>query len=99
MGGVPPILAILPNGEEKMRTVNSETIKPRTMREIDMMWNAGPSANSTYHVIIPAGTRAVPSGVPDEYFIDDLSWIADKRSMLYHDATHRGIRIGKEYVE
>ncbi|CAE6822779.1 hypothetical protein R70006_06285 [Paraburkholderia domus] len=49
-----------------------------------------------YDIVVPAGTRCVKleaGGGQPTWVVDDLSFIADKRSMLFHDAEHYGIRI------
>lgn len=54
---------------------------------------------SKYPVIVPAGTRVKKlDGGSDPWVADDLTFIEDKRSILYHDADHYGIRIPEEKI-
>lgn len=76
----------------------------RTKQKIMMVWGTKqhpamlPAVE--YVLTIPAHTRVTLC--PDtsgQFFVDDLSWIEDKKSMLHHDATHYGIRLPPERVE
>ncbi|HEP6430798.1 TPA: hypothetical protein VDB83_005124 [Burkholderia cenocepacia] len=49
-----------------------------------------------YDLVIPAGTRCVKleaGGGTPVWVVDDLSFIEDKNSMVYHDAEHYGIPV------
>lgn len=50
-----------------------------------------------YSVDVPAGTRCRKlDGGSDPWVVADLSFIEDKRSLLFHDADHYGIRIPED---
>ena len=47
-----------------------------------------------YDLVVPAGTRCVKlEGGSAPWVIDDLAFISDTKSFLYHDASHHGIPI------
>ncbi|KVV07410.1 hypothetical protein [Burkholderia ubonensis] len=49
-----------------------------------------------YDVIVPAGTRCVKlegGGGTPVWVVEDLSFIEDKQSILYHDAYYYGIKV------
>lgn len=55
-----------------------------------------------YDVLVPRNTRCVrleDGGGRSHWVVQDLSFIADKHSMLYHDADHYGIAIPEPMVE
>lgn len=54
---------------------------------------------SKYSVTVPAGTRCRKlDGGSDPWVVADLSFIADKRGILYSDADIYGIRIPEEKI-
>lgn len=47
-----------------------------------------------YDLVVPAGTPCVKlEGGSAPWVVDDLTFIGDTRSILYHDASHHGITI------
>jgi hypothetical protein len=53
----------------------------------------------TYDVQVPAGTRCRKlNGGSDPWVVADLSFIEDKRSLMYSDADIYGIRIPEDKV-
>lgn len=54
----------------------------------------GATGCSQYDVTVPAGTRCKKlDGGSEPWVVDDLSFIEDKRSIMYSDADIYGIRI------
>lgn len=54
----------------------------------------GPTGGCKYDVTVPAGTRCKKlDGGSEPWVVDDLSFIEDKRSIMYSDADIYGIRI------
>jgi len=54
------------------------------------------SGQISYDVVVPAGTRCVKlegGGGSSVWVVDDLTFLGDTRSFLYHDASHTGIPI------
>ena len=52
-----------------------------------------------HQVTVPAGTRCIKlDGGSDPWVVDDLTFIADKRSLLYSDADTYGIRVPGDKV-
>lgn len=67
-----------------------------TAEELDVKF--GPSgSHMKYDVKVPAGTRCRKlDGGSEPWVVADLSFIEDKRSLLYHDADIYGIRIPED---
>lgn len=56
----------------------------------------GATGCSKYEVTVPAGTRCKKlDGGSSTWVVDDLSFIEDKRSIMYSDADIYGIRISE----
>lgn len=59
----------------------------------------GPTGGLKHNVTVPSGTRCKKlDGGSNPWVVDDLSFIADKRSIMYHDADHYGIRVPETKV-
>lgn len=60
----------------------------------EMKVTFGPTGGPKYEVTVPAGTRCKKlDGGSEPWVVDDLSFIEDKRSIMYSDADIYGIRI------
>lgn len=61
----------------------------------------GASGSPLRHTVeVPAGTRCRKlDGGSDPWVVADLSFIEDKRSLLFHDADHYGIRVPEDKLE
>lgn len=64
----------------------------------DLNIKFGPTGSRLQHdVKVPAGTRCIKlDGGSSPWVVEDLSFVEDKRSILYHDAEHYGIRIPED---
>ncbi|MEX6866650.1 hypothetical protein AB2D15_31270 [Pseudomonas aeruginosa] len=53
-----------------------------------------------YTVEIPAGTEVANHGTPEKahWLVNDFAMIADKNSILMHDAVHHGIPVPADKV-
>ncbi|EMM5100974.1 hypothetical protein ACK249_005157 [Pseudomonas aeruginosa] len=52
-----------------------------------------------YTATVPAGTKVGKrEGYADQWIVDDLSFIEDKSSLMYHEADHYGIRIPESEI-
>lgn len=59
----------------------------------------GPTGGFKYDLTVPAGTRCKKlDGGSDPWVVDDLSFIEDKRSIMYSDADIYGIRIQEDKI-
>jgi len=57
----------------------------------------GPSRSE---VVVPAGVRCHKlNGGSSPWVVDDLDFISDKKSILYWDADHYGIRVPEDKVK
>jgi hypothetical protein len=69
-----------------------------TVQDLDVKFGAGGSS-FTYDVTVPAGTRCRKlDGGSDPWVVADLSFIEDKRSIMYSDADIYGIRIPESEI-
>lgn len=66
----------------------------------DLKVTFGPTGSHfKYDVTVPAGTRCKKlDGGSNPWVVDDLSFIDDKRGILYSDADIYGIRVPEEKV-
>lgn len=52
-----------------------------------------------YSATVPAGTKVGKrDGGADQWIVDDLSFIEDKNSLMYHEADHYGIRVPESEI-
>jgi len=59
----------------------------------------GPTGGFKYDVTVPAGTRCKKlDGGSDPWVVDDLSFIENKRGIMYSDADIYGIRVPEDKI-
>ena len=69
-----------------------------TKEELTLSFGATGS-HFRYEVTVPAGTRCKKlDGGSEPWVVDDLGFIEDKRSMMYHEADHYGIRVPEDKI-
>lgn len=70
----------------------------RTKFDITKTW--APTGVRLQHIFtIPKGTRVIPCGDGENYFVDEFAWIKASDGFLRHDAEHYGIRLHKSLIE
>lgn len=70
----------------------------RTNQDITLTF--GSSGGLTKHTVtVPKDTLCIEiEREPENFFVQDLSWIPNTAFMCRHDATHYGIRINRKYI-
>mgnify|MGYP001038508417 CR=1 FL=1 len=74
--------------------LSKATHKAVTTEELTIAFGVG---RLKQEVVVPKGTRCHKlDGGSQPWVVDDLGFIADKKSILFHDADHYGIRVPED---